>query len=212
MDERGTEMSSNPSFQRQSPRVILRRPLDGRFDDANVLVVELGLGGAKFEYPQRIDIGRKGRFTCGEFSVESKVRHSIVLPARSGVVYHIGLSFDLMSAHEKEQLMRILLEEAQEQVAEWEANLSGTVAWQPKPARQSAVALRFLSLHLTNQGWRRSPTSDPNHPLDGITVPGDTPEEEILILCETFEAGDLPTRELLRRMATVTILERLREA
>lgn len=204
-------MSSNPSFQRQSPRVILRRPLDGRFDDATVLVVELGLGGAKFEHPHRIDIGRRARFTCGDFTVEAKVRHSIMLPATSGVVYHIGVSFDLMSDHQKEQLMQILLGEAQEQVAEWEANLSGSVAWQqPRPARQSAVALRFLSLHLTNQGWRRSPTSDPNHPLDGITVPGDTTEEEIVVLCETFESGDLHTRELLRRMATVTILERLR--
>lgn len=204
-------MPTNPaSFQRQSPRVILRRPLEGRFDGENVLVVELGLGGAKFEHPQRVDIGRHGRFLCGDFAATAKVRHSVLLPARNGVVYHVGISFDALTAEQKELLMQLLIGEAQEQVAEWEANLSGTLAWQPQPARRSAVALGFLSLHLNNQGWRRSATSDPNQPLDGVTVPGDTSEDEIAILCETFEKGDLSTRELLRRMATVTILERMR--
>lgn len=203
-------MPSNPaSFQRQTPRVILRRPLEGRFDGENVLVVELGLGGARFEHPQRIDIGRHGRFVCGEFVAPAKVRHAVLLPARSGVIYHIGISFDNQTAEQKEFLMKLLLGEAQEQVAEWEANLSGSLGWQPPPSRRSAVALGFLSLHLTNLGWRRNPTSDPNQPLDGVTVPGDTPEGEIAILCETFEKGDHATRELLRRMATVTILERM---
>lgn len=206
-------MPSKPAnFQRQSPRVILRRPLEGRFDGENVLVVELGLGGAKFEHPQRVDIGRHGRFTCGEFSASAKARHAILLPARSGVIYHIGISFDDLTGEQKELLMKLLIGEAQEQVAEWEANLSGTLAWQPPPSRRSAVALGFLSLHLTNMGWRRNATSDPNQPLDGVTVPGDTSEDEIAILCETFEKGDQATRELLRRMATVTILERMRGA
>lgn len=204
-------MPNNPaSFQRQSPRVILRRPLEGRFDGDNVLVVELGLGGAKFEHPQRVDIGRQGKFLCGDFAASARARHAILLPARSGVVYHIGISFDALMAEQKELLMKLLIGEAQEQVAEWEANLSGTLGWQPPPSRRSAVALGFVSLHLNNQGWRRNATSDPNQPLDGVTVPGDTSEDEIAILCETFEKGDHPTRELLRRMATVTILERIR--
>jgi len=206
-------MPSKPSsFQRQTPRVILRRPLDGRFDGESVLVVELGLGGARFEHAQRIDIGRQGRFICGQFLVTARVRHAVLLPARSGVIYHIGISFDDLTSEQKEFLMKLLIGEAQEQVAEWEANLSGTLNWQPPPSRRSAVKLGFLSLNLTNQGWRRSPTSDPNQPLDGVTVPGDTPEGEIAILCETFEKGDHATRELLRRMATVTILERMRGA
>lgn len=204
-------MPANPASQRQSPRVILRAPLDGRFDGKPVLVVELGLGGAKFEHPDRIDIGGSGAFFCGEFEVRARVRHSIMMPAAQGVVYHVGISFEPLAAGQKEQLMKLLIDEAQEQVAEWEANLTGSISWRPHPTRRSAVSLRYLSLQLTNMGWRRNPTSDPNQPLDGITVPGDTPESELAILCDTYEAGDAATRELLRRMATVTILERMRE-
>ena len=203
-------MPINPSFQRQTPRVILRKPLEGFFDNVSVLVVELGLGGAKFEHPQRIDIGRKGLFVCGAFRGEASVRHSVMLPADGGVVYHIGISFHGLAAAQNQQLINLLLAEAQDQVAEWESNLSGTSTWLPKPSRRSAVSLSFLSLHLTNEGWQRHPTSDPNQPIDGITVPGDTPEEDLAVLCRTFEGADHATRELLRRMATVTILERMR--
>ena len=34
---------------RQTPRVILRNPRRGRFGDTEILVLEMGLGGAKFE-------------------------------------------------------------------------------------------------------------------------------------------------------------------
>lgn len=203
--------SDTPSFQRSSPRVILRTPLQGRFDGMPVLVVELGLGGAKFEHSQRVDIGRRGAFFCGDFEARASVRHSVMLPAAEGVVFHVGIGFDILERSEKAELMKLLLAEAQEQVAEWEANLSGDVSWRPQPSLRSAVSLRFLALHFTNAGWQRKPTSDPNHPLDGITVPGDTPEEELKILCDTFERGDDADRELLRRMATVTILERMRD-
>ena len=37
-----------------------------------------------------------------------------------------------------------------------------------------------------------------------------TPEDEIRLLCRTYQEGNHDTRELLRRMATVAVLERLK--
>ena len=203
-------MSMTNAAARSSPRVILRTPRDARFGDVSVLVLELGLGGAKFEHPQRMDVGRSARFTCGTINAEATVRYTTMFPTLGGIVYHSGIEFTAMTPRLREQLTGLLLEEAQEQVREWEENLEGVSGWRQQPTRQSAVLRRFLCLQFTNLGWQRRGTSDPNQPLDGVTIPDDTPEEELKVLQETYERGDHGTRELLRAAATMAILERMR--
>lgn len=200
----------NSPGSRQDPRVILRKSIDAQFDGAPVLVLEVGLGGAKFEHRQRMHIGRRGMFACGSLVAQAVVRHSIMLPAERGALYHTGVSFTGLDSEQSEQLFKLLIAEAQEQVTEWEANLGG-LGWSPKVIARSAVARRFLALQLTAEGWRQTISTDPNQPLDGITVIDDTSKDDIRILCRTYEKGDDATRELLRRMATLAILDRLHQ-
>jgi hypothetical protein len=205
-------MSIRPEFgERQTPRVILRKPRDGRYGEETVLVLELGLAGAKFEHSNRLVIGTRATFICGPFIAAADVRHSIVLPASNGIVHHSGISFPSLNTGQQQHLYELLMDEAQEQVSEWEANLQG-IAWRPKPGRKSAVIRRYIAIRKTPDGWVRTITSDPNQPLDGVAVPDDTPEAEIEILRRTYDSGDRTTRELMRRMAMVGILERLRIA
>lgn len=202
-------MAIATAAQRQAPRVVLRDPIEASFEGSRALIVELGPGGAKIEHTDRTDLQRRGRLVCGSFDILSQVRHSTMLPAREGVIYHTGLLFMTVTSQERETLMRILLEEAQRQVADWEANLTGQLKWRPENTPRSAVMHRFICLQFTNLGWNRYATSDPNQPLDGITIGGDTPEEELEVLCRTYEQSAAPERELMRRIATVSILERM---
>jgi hypothetical protein len=193
---------------RQTPRVQLRCPIEGTFDGVPVLILELGLGGAKIELAERMDIGRIGRISGSSLVTQARVAHSILLPATQGIVYQTGLSFTALDWTQRELLLKLLFDEAQEQVQEWEANLAG-VKWRPTAGKSSAVALRFTSVRLTPAGWQQSVTSDPNQPEDGVSVLSETPEEELQLLRRTYENADRPTRELMRRLATVAILERL---
>lgn len=196
---------------RQTPRVILRTPRRGRFGDDEVLVLEMGLGGAKFEHAARLDVGRTGAFACGPLTTEAVVKHSVLLPATTGVVYQSGVSFTKIGKPEHDLLLDLLVHEAQEQVIEWESNLQGVERPSARrPARKSAVALRFLALRRTPRGWEQRVASDPNQPPDGITVVDGTAEEDIAVLKETYENADESMRELMRRVATVAILEQLR--
>ena len=204
-------ISFPPMTNRQTPRVILRRPRRGSFDGVEVLVVEMGLGGAKLEHPQRFDVGRAGTLSCGPLTTPAAVRYSVLLPAPDGFVYQSGVEFTAAGPAEKALLIDLLVREAEEQVVEWEANLAGDV---PLPSRRnvrrSAVAPRFLSLRLLLAGWERSVTPDPNQPMDGVTILEGTPEDEVEMLCQTYRDADQATRELMRRMATLAILERMR--
>jgi hypothetical protein len=197
------------SVIRQTPRVVLRKPRQGRFGEETVLVLELGLAGAKFEHGTRLAIGSRATFICGPVITDGEVRHSILLPSRTGVVHHTGVAFPELTASQQQQLHQLLIDEAQEQVQEWEANLEG-LAWRPKPAPKSVVVRRYICLRKTPDGWVRTITVDPNQPLDGVAVPDDTSATELELLRRTYDAGDKTTRELMRRMAMVGILERLR--
>jgi hypothetical protein len=198
-------------MQRQSPRVILRNPRRGRFGDDEVLVLEMGLGGAKFEHGVRLDVGRAATFTCGPLTTEGAVRHSVLLPAKTGVVYQSGIAFTNLGDRDRELLLELLVHEAEQQVSEWEANLRGEVLTRAKkPVRTSAVAARFVSLRYVNQRWQRSVTRDPNQPLDGITIVETTPDEEVAILKRSYESADNGTRDFMRQVAMLAILEQMR--
>ena len=196
---------------RHAPRVILRRSRRGTFEEVDALVIEMGLGGAKFEHEARLDVGRVGKFSCGPLTTQAVVRHSVLLPTPTGLVYQSGVGFPDLGESEKALLFDLLVREAKEQVIEWESNLAGDA---PTPMRvptiQSAVAPRFISLKLATSGWQRLVTTDPNQPIDGVTIIDGTSAEEVAMLQKTYEAADPPTRELMRRIATVAILERLR--
>jgi hypothetical protein len=196
---------------RQNPRVLLRRPRRGRFDDGEILVTEIGLGGAKFEHSARLDVRRRGTLSCGPLTTAAVVRHSELLPSKTGIVYQSGIEFVDLAPSDRNLLFDLLVQEAKEQVVEWEANLAGDAPMSSRRAAvRSAVAVRFVSLKLESGGWARSITSDPNQPIDGVAIPEDTTESEMEMLRQTYASADDAGRELMRRIATVAILERLR--
>lgn len=172
----------------------------------------MGLGGAKFEHSQRLDVGRAAPFVCGPLSTAAAVRHSVLLPGNEGVLYHTGVEFTEAGEAERELLLELLVHEAERQVQEWEANLQGQTPQRPrKPLRKSEVALRFVCMRYTNHGWIRTITADPNQPVDGITILQTTPDEEVAMLRKSYERGDDDAREFMRQVAMLAILEQMRE-
>jgi hypothetical protein len=202
---------SSDQFARTTPRVILRTPRAGRFGEEEVLVLELGLGGAKFEHPERFETGRVDPFTCGSLTTDATVRHSVALPTKTGIVVQSGIEFHRLGPHERAVLLDLLVHEAQQQVIEWESTASGEA---PSLLRRiihpSMGAPHFIRIRHRNGRWERTTTTDPNQPFDGVTVVNGTPDDELAVLRYTYERGDDATRELLRRVATVAILEQMR--
>ena len=197
---------------RTTPRVILRHPRRGSFGEDDVLVLEMGLGGAKFEHPHRFDVNRMATFVCGPLRTQGTVRHSVMLPALEGVVYQSGIEFTAVGDDERTLLLDLIAHEAEKQVAEWEANVRGEMPPRPsKTVPRSALAPRYVLLRLTEKGWQRTVTSDPNQPIDGVSVIEGTPEEEITKLRLTYQRGDEAMRELLRSMAMQAIVEHIRD-
>jgi len=63
----------------------------------------------------------------------------------------------------------------------------------------------FLSFHLGANGWKRRRSLLPDQPEDGFTVRASVPQNEIDLLCATYEKGDEESRRLTRLMAQLSV-------
>lgn len=201
-------MRTTTPTKRTTPRIILEEPIPGTLGDQTCIILELGLGGAKLEHGKRIALGDDLllRIDSGQFRVRPK--YSVALPGHNGIVYHSGVAFEKLSHADEATIHKLLLEEAESQVSAWEANLEGKLPG-AHPTVRSSVAPRFIWMRLTRTGWQRTDTTDPNQPIDGFAIPAEITEDEIKTLCKSYEMSDDATREALRRVAMLAVVERL---
>lgn len=63
----------------------------------------------------------------------------------------------------------------------------------------------FVSLHLGANGWKRHRSLLPDQPEDGFTVRASVSQDEIDLLCATYEKGDEESRLLTRLLAQLSV-------
>jgi hypothetical protein len=72
-------------------------------------------------------------------------------------------------------------------------------------ASEIAPSAFFVSYRLGPAGWKRRRSLLPDQPEDGFTVRASMPQEDVDLLCETYEAGDAESRRLTRLMAQLSV-------
>jgi hypothetical protein len=63
----------------------------------------------------------------------------------------------------------------------------------------------LLRHELSGDFWRATPTTDPKQPRTGFTVAADLPEREVNMLRQTYAVSDLDGREMIRKMAALSV-------
>jgi hypothetical protein len=72
-------------------------------------------------------------------------------------------------------------------------------------ASELAPTEAFFTYRLGANGWKRRRSLLPDQPEDGFTVRASVPEDEIELLCRTYEKGDEESRRLTRLMAELSV-------
>ncbi|MFA6958667.1 MAG: hypothetical protein WC538_22590 [Thermoanaerobaculia bacterium] len=202
-------------MNRKSQRVTLTTPLKGRLSALPVAVIEIGPGGAGLEHGGAVMVGERHALAIDArhpLHLRVVVRHSILLQLSSGdrpAIYRTGVEFLSISEIQEALVDSILIDEAKEKVAEWEANLSGNhrkthPALSLLPRRPHA----FTWNRFVNNRWTTTATRDPNQPTDGFAVSDDEPLETVELLRKAYELYDENDRFMLRMMAQLAISER----
>ncbi len=190
--------------RREYERLNLTKPVDGWFGDFSVLIVEVSASGAKIVHDDEIPSGARGllRFSWRGHDVEivSEIAHS--QGARSGLRF----------VEQNAELRKIITDSASEVLQAQQANAAGdrarnVVGDETLTAASAGVRATsgFLQYRLTADGWKCHRVMLPDQPDDGFTVSANEAQEQIDLLCGTFESGDTEAKRMTRMIAQLSV-------
>lgn len=185
-------------------RLNLTKPVDGWFGDFSVMVVEVSANGAKIIHDDELPVGARAllRFSWRGEDLELLAEIARTEGARSGV----------RLIDESEQLHRLIETSATELLRAQQANAMGdrahNVVGDETLTAASAGARAgsgFLQYHFTPGGWKCHRVLLPDQPDDGFTVSGNETQEQIDLLCTTYEGGDTEAKRMTRMIAELSV-------
>jgi hypothetical protein len=190
--------------RRDFQRLHLTKPIDGWFGDFSVLIVEVSASGAKIVHDEEIPKGARGllRFNWRSIDVEILAQITRSDGARSGVHF----------LDHNSSLREMITDSASEVLRAQQANAQGDrarniVGDETLTAASAGVraASGFLQYHLTPGGWKCHRALLPDQPEDGFTVSANESQEQIDLLCNTYEGGDAEAKRMTRMIAEVSV-------
>lgn len=190
--------------QRQAPRLHLTKPVEGWFSDFPVTLIDVSEAGASILHGDEIPVRSHGllRFSWrgADLEITAEIVHS-----REG---RAGLRF----VEKSELLGRLIAASDDEVLRAQEANLRGereknVVGEETLTAASYGVRASrgFLMFRLTADGWMQAQSLLPDQPDDGFTVSADEPQDQIDMLCKTYETGDADAKKMMRAIAELSV-------
>jgi PilZ domain-containing protein len=190
--------------RRSFDRLNLTKPIDGTFGEHAVMVVEVSVGGAKIVHDEPMKKGATAllRFEWRgqKLAVLSQVTRSD--GARSGL--HFLEHNEVLAGLVNEWANEVLTAQQANADGNREANVIGEGTLTSASAGARALA-GFLQYHLTPNGWKCHRALLPDQPEDGFTVSANESQEQIDLLCRTYEAGDAEAKKMTRMIAGLSI-------
>lgn len=219
---RNAESSYNPSQRmassnydrRRFQRITLTQPMVSKVGDVSAYIVDISISGARIVHqnplPGQAEMrlsfewqGRPMRFVCkiiGTERTERKTRYG------TQVLFYSGLTFSRDLGDSSSVLKEMIGHYVEKALDEQLSNARGV----PPIAANSYQAGRkmsgYLEFVLKSDGtWARSIIDEPKQPKTGFTISTEESEEQIAMLCASYAEGDGEVRELIQRMAQLSI-------
>jgi hypothetical protein len=210
-------MTSND--RREFRRLKLARPLMALLDGANALILDIGIAGALVEHYGHLRPGTHARLTFrwqgSDVEFRCVATRSTVVREKEharAVVSQTALQFEEGIADAEERLRELMATFVGRILAAQKANASGSDEDHGDlllPKIGEALRSRttaFMSYRYDGRGWSRSRTTSPAQPPDGFTVAGYEDEEELEVLCRTYERADAAGRQMIRVIAELSAM------
>ncbi|HEX8619329.1 MAG TPA: hypothetical protein VF911_17230 [Thermoanaerobaculia bacterium] len=188
--------------RRHFQRLTLVEPIHGWFGDFAVRLIDVSATGVLVESDEEIPSEARAllRFWWRGEAVEVMAETARSFDSRSG----------LRLVEENDALRRLIASSATEMLLALEANARGdreanfvgdetlTAAWR-RPASG------FVRWVLEAAGWRSERSTEAGQPANGFTVAAGEPEDQVALLCRTYESGDTEARKLTRMLAELSV-------
>jgi hypothetical protein len=208
-----------PNDRREFQRLKLAKPLLALLDGNNALVLDIGVGGAYVEHYGVLRPGVQARLAFRwqgvdvQFQCEA-VRSTVVREKAKARTAISQSAFRFIEAvgDANERLLEMMATFVGRILAAQKANASATAADEPDtllPKIGEARRTRssgFVRYCLKGNAWSREATNSPAQPADGFTVASYEDEDELEVLCRTYEAADQQGRQMIRLVAELSAM------
>lgn len=188
--------------RRQFQRLALAEPLDGWFGDYAVRLVDVSAKGALIESEEILPPNARAllRFYWRGEEVELVAETARTTDARCGLRF----------VEDNDALRALIALSATEMLRAFEANAAGdregnAVGDGTMTSAQRMKSSGFVTWTFTPDGWTSRRSVLPDQPADGFTIPASEPDEQVEMLCRTYESGDTEARRLTRMLAELSV-------
>jgi len=207
-------MRNRSDERREFQRLELRELIAARLGDVEVLIVDLGVLGARIEVAVSLEEGVSAvlRFADGarEIAFDCTVIRVTEGTAMTTKRYEAGLRFLEAIENSDDGVRGLLTRLVTEEIERARSVL-------PPPHATAfdgdATAMRipapFISFRFEDGSWRRRGIFVPEQPPAGFTVPDGEDAVELQQLCLSYELGDGEERRMIRLFAELRICRAL---
>lgn len=187
-------------------RLRLSRPIDGRFGDIPVDVIEIGTLSARGTVHGHVDDATRARLRFDWNGTAYEVDADVDASRPPLAIFHFVDRTEALTLAVENSARELAAAQLANAIGAREANVfDGDLTLTAASAGSRASLGKYLTLTLSHDGWRRRASLVPDQPDDGFTVSAAESEEQIAMLCETYEHGDEETRSLTRTLAAMSI-------
>ena len=190
--------------RREYQRLALTHPIDGRFGEYAIRLLDVSATGARVESHDHIPLGARAKLTF------SWREHDIEMMSET-----VRTEEDVAGLHfleDSEMLRMCLAQSALEVLRAQEANMEGererNIIAGEETLTAASAGLKmsgFITWTLGEHGWKRRKSLLPDQPENGITVSASEPQEQVDLLLHTYETGNEEARQLTRLLAELSV-------
>lgn len=189
--------------RRQFQRLNLVEPVDGWFGDFAVRLLNVSATGALIEADEPLPDDARAllRFFWRGAEVEILAKTARQLAVQTGLEF----------VEDSELLRGLIADSAKELLRAQEANALGIrdanfIGDETLTAASSGPRIAgFVTWTLGADGWKARRSLLPDQPPDGFTIGASEPEDQVALLCRTYEGGDTEARRLTRMLAEISV-------
>ena len=197
--------------QRKIERVRLQQPVPAEADGESAYVVDASVRGVRlshqgfFSQGTRHDIEFEWQGQPIRFVGEIRWTRAERDYSRAGA-YQSGIEIANIRT-DSQRVLRGLVESAVERALdEQKANARGVPPTTEKVPQRDRTQT-YTRHEFVHGVWRKLTTTDPRQPLDGFTVPSNETRTQIEMLRSAYEVADASMRQVIRRLADISINE-----
>lgn len=189
--------------RRQFQRLNLAEPVDAWFGDYAVRLLNISATGALVESDEELPDDARGHlrfFWRGEeLELLAKTARQLALQTGLEFLEESDVLCNLIAASATE----LLLAQQANALGDRDANVIGdqTLTAASRFARSSG----YVTWTLGDGGWHAHRSLLPDQPPNGFTIPAGEPEDQVALLCQTYESGDTESRRLTRMLAEISV-------